>query len=387
MQLTTPPMYTVSDLRRRARARLPRLVFDFIDGGAGDETAVERNLEVFRRIRLVPKVLSLSDQRSLATRLLGQDHAAPFGVSPMGLGRLAWHDTDEGLVRAAASAGIPYALSTVGSTSIERVAELAGGKAWFQIYLSGDPRISTVLMERAWRAGMGTLIVTVDANHPGRRLRDLRNGFGLPFKPKPSVIADFMRHPRWSLGTLLAGSPRVVNLEDASGPSNEPMSVATVLKNLAAASLDWSVLERIRDKWPGKLIVKGVLHPDDARRIAGLGIDAISVSNHGGRQLGAAVSPVEALPAIRRAVGDDYPLLLDSGVRSGEDIVKALVLGANFVLLGRPFLFAAAALGGAAGGPFVIELLKNELAGAMAQLGCASVPQLNRDYLYRDAGG
>jgi (S)-mandelate dehydrogenase len=380
-------MLTVLDLQRRAKARLPGLIFDFIEGGAGDERSVQRNLLAWERIRLIPRVLSLGSARSISTRFLGRTYGAPFGIAPMGLGRLAWPDTDVGLIRAAAAARIPYGLSTAGSTTIERVAELAQGHAWFQIYISTEPRISTNLMERARIAGIETLIVTVDANNPGRRLRDLRNGFALPFRPKPRVVAQFMLHPRWTLQTLRHGSPRMANLETGSSSSTGRMSLAGLLKDMAGASLDWSVLERIRDNWPGKLIVKGVLHAGDAKRMAGIGVDAISVSNHGGRQLGAAVAPIEVLPDIRAAVGPDFPLLLDSGVRSGEDIVKALALGANFVLLGRPFLFAAAALGGSVGGPRVIEVLCSELSGSLAQLGCTSVGELNAGFVYRDNGG
>jgi len=377
-------MLTLPDLQRRAKARLPGLIFDFIEGGAGDERSVERNLQAWDHIRLIPRVLSLGSERSISTQFLGRTYGAPFGIAPMGLGRLAWPDTDEGLIRAAAAARIPYGLSTAGSTSIERVAELAQGQAWFQIYISTEPRISTILMQRARNAGIETLIVTVDANNPGRRLRDLRNGFALPFRPKPRVLAQFMLHPNWTLQTLRHGSPRMANLETGSSSSKGRMSLAGLLKDMAGASLDWTVLDTIRNNWPGKLIVKGVLHAGDAQRMAGLGVDAISVSNHGGRQLGAAVAPIEVLPDIRAAVGPDFPLLLDSGVRSGEDIVKALALGANFVLLGRPFLFAAAALGGAAGGPKVIEVLSSELSSSMAQLGCASVGELNTGLVYRN---
>ena len=375
-------MLTVPDLQQRAKARLPKLIYDFIEGGAGDETSVRRNLEVWSRIRLVPRVLSLGRERSLATSFLGRSYGAPFGVSPMGLGRLAWPDTDEELVRAAAAAGIPYGLSTAGSTSIERVAELAQGNAWFQIYLSAEPRISTNLMERAQQAGIETLIVTVDANNPARRLRDLRNGFALPFRPKPSVLADFMLHPRWSLQTLIAGTPRMASVEPAKPSPDGPRELASFMQDMAAAKLDWPVLERIRNNWPGKLIVKGILHADDARRVASMGVDAISVSNHGGRQLASAVSPIEVLPEVRRAVGDAYPLLLDSGVRCGEDIIKALALGANFVLLGRPFLFATAALGGAAGSRCVIDILKSELSSSLTQLGCASVGEVNSGFVH-----
>ena len=380
-------LLTVSDLQRRAKARLPKLIYDFIEGGAGDETCVARNLEVWSRIRLVPRVLNLASQRSLATQFLGRRYGAPFGIAPMGLGRVAWPDTDEGLVRAAAAAEIPYGLSTAGSTSIKRIAELGEGQAWFQIYLSADPRISTQLMDRAHHAGMDTLVVTVDANNPGRRLRDMRNGFSLPFRPRLAVLADFMLHPRWSLHTLRAGSPRMVNLEPTSASSpGSPLELASFMRSMAEASLDWSVLQQIRDRWRGKLLVKGVLAAEDAQRIAGLGVDAIVVSNHGGRQLPSAVPSIEVLPEIRSAVGPDYPLLLDSGVRCGDDILKALALGANFVLLGRPFLYATAALGGAVGGRHVIDILKSELSSSLTHLGCASVGEVNAGFARREPG-
>ena len=376
-------MLTVFDLQQRAKARLPKLVYDFIEGGAGDETSVQRNLQVWSGIRLVPRVLSLGRERSLRTQLFGRAYGAPFGVAPMGLGRLAWPDTDEELARAAGRAQIPYSLSTAGSTSLERIAELAQGNAWFQIYLSADPRISTHLMERAHKAGIEVLVVTVDANNPGRRLRDLRNGFALPFRPSPTVLLDFLRHPRWSLRTLQAGTPRMVNIEAASPSPDGRLALAAFMRSMAEASLDWATLAQIRADWPGQLIVKGVLHAADAKRVVSLGADAIVVSNHGGRQLASAASPVEVLPGIRAAVGEAYPLLLDSGARCGEDIIKALALGANFVLLGRPFLFATAALGGAVGARCIIDILKSELSSSLTQLGCASVAEVDAGMVHR----
>ena len=375
-------MLTVFDLQQRAKARLPKLIYDFIEGGAGDETSVQRNLQVWSGIRLVPRVLNLGSHRTLNTQLLGHAYGAPFGVAPMGLGRLAWPDTDEELARAARQAQIPYSLSAAGSTSLERIAELAQGHAWFQIYLSADPRISTHLMERAQQAGIEVLVVTVDANNPGRRLRDLRNGFALPFRPSPAVLLDFLRHPRWSLKTLLAGSPRMVNIEAASATSEGRLALAAFMRSMAEAILDWATLKQIRAKWPGKLIVKGVLHAADAKRVASLGADAIVVSNHGGRQLASAASLVEVLPGIRAAVGSAFPLLLDSGVRYGEDILKALALGANFVLLGRPFMYATAALGGIDGARCVMEILKSELSSSLTQLGCASVADLHAVFVH-----
>lgn len=376
-------IHTVADLRLRARRRLPRPIFDFIDGGGGEEHSVRRNEQAFDELRLLPRVLHQCADRDLSVNFLGVDYGAPFGVCPMGLGNLAWPGTDEALVRACAAAGIPYGLSTAGSTSVERVAELGGKCAWFQLYLSENFEVSRTLMRRAEEAGVQTLILTVDAAHPGRRLRDRRSGFGRPLLDYPGSILSYALHPGWSLGTLAAGMPSMANLVSGVGNVEGAQAAHVLMASMIRAQLDWRSLDAVRKAWPRKLLVKGVLDPRDARRIADAGVDGIIVSNHGGRQLGSAVSPLDVLPAVRAAVGPGYPLLLDSGVRSGEDVAKALMLGANFVMLGRPFLYAVAALGAVAGATRVIEILKSELDNAMSQLGCASIAELDGQRLWK----
>lgn len=368
-------MHSIAQLRLRAKARLPRVVFDFIDGGAGNESTLRRNESAFEDLRLVPRVFQPCRERDLSTTLLGRTYAMPFGITPMGLCNLAWPGTDLALAAAAAGANIPCALSTMASTSIEEMARLAPEHLWFQIYLGGDPATADRLLDRAEAAGIRTLVLTVDANFTARRLRDRANGFALPLRPTPRLLADLLSHPRWSLATLRAGAPSFENFR--SGPGQGPaVAIGAMLQSLAQAHIDWPILERMRTRWKHQLIVKGVLHPDDAQRIAALGADGIVVSNHGGRQLAAVPSSIEALPAIRQAVGPGFCLLLDSGVRSGDDVAKALAAGANFVLLGRTFLYGTGALGAQRGPGVTLDILRGELDTAMAQLGASRIADL-----------
>ena len=374
-------MHSIADLRARARVRLPRVVFDFIDGGAGDEASLRRNEAAFQAVRMVPRVFAPCRTRDLSTELLGQRYAMPFGVTPMGLCNLAWPGTDKGIAAAAAQARIPYALSTMSSTSIEDIARVAPEHTWFQLYVGGDAAIADSLLDRAEAAGIRTLVLTVDANFPARRLRDRRNGFALPLRPSAGLLADLLLHPRWSLATLAAGAPTFENfLPTAKDPRT--INIAAMLVSLAQAHIDWSTLERMRARWPHKLIVKGVLHPQDAQRSAALGADGVVVSNHGGRQLASVPSSIEALPAIRQAVGPGFAVLLDSGVRCGDDIAKALASGADFVLLGRSFLYGTGALGAQRGPAVTIDILRGELDTALAQLGCNSIRDLRPELLF-----
>ncbi len=374
-------MHSIADLRARARVRLPRVVFDFIDGGAGDEATLRRNEAAFQAVRMVPRVFAPCRTRDLSTELLGQRYAMPFGVTPMGLCNLAWPGTDKGIAAAAAQARIPYALSTMSNTSIEDIARVAPEHTWFQLYVGGDAAIADSLLDRAEAAGIRTLVLTVDANFPARRLRDRRNGFALPLRPSAGLLADLLLHPRWSLATLAAGAPTFENfLPTAKDPRS--INIAAMLVSLAQAHIDWSTLERMRARWPHKLIVKGVLHPQDAQRSAALGADGVVVSNHGGRQLASVPSSIEALPAIRQAVGPGFAVLLDSGVRCGDDIAKALASGADFVLLGRSFLYGTGALGAQRGPAVTIDILRGELDTALAQLGCNSIRDLRPELLF-----
>jgi isopentenyl diphosphate isomerase/L-lactate dehydrogenase-like FMN-dependent dehydrogenase len=372
---------SVLEMRDRARRRLPRFIFDFIDGGAAEEEAVRANRASFEACRMMPRVLTGNHGRILSTTLLGQTFDAPFGVTPMGIGNVAWPGTDTALITAARAANIPYGLSMMGSSTVEAIAGIGPKHTWFQIYLSQYTDITDDLITRAEAAGVETLIITVDANFPSRRWRDARNRFGMPFRFLPNIVRDLALHPSWALATLKAGRPRLAGLESYEAASAGGVTVAGFQVAMAQAPLEWSTFERVRRRWPHKLLVKGILHPEDARRVKQLGGDGVIVSNHGGRQLSSAVTSFEMLPLIRREVGPDFAVLIDSGVRSGEDIAKALAAGANFVLLGRPFLYASAALGSAEGPAAIIDLLRRQLDDTMAQLGCMTIDDLTPDIL------
>ena len=362
------------DARQAARRRLPRMLFDFIDGGAGEERATRRNREALARIELLPRVLVNVEERRLACALLGRQWDLPFGIAPMGMCDLAWPGTDHAFGDAAREFSIPHCLSTAASTSMEDCRARAGGNAWFQLYVSA-PDTGWELVRRARDAGYEHLVLTVDTPVLSRRRRELRRGFKVPFRLGPSQIVDFALHPRWSLATLAHGVPRFGNNQPAGGGSSRAFD-----RSQSRGGVDWAFLDALRERWPHRLIVKGVLSPADAVRIRDAGADAVYVSNHGGRQLDSAPAAIDVLPAVRRAVGPNYPLLFDSGLRDGEDIVKAYALGASYVMLGRPFLYAAGARGQA--GVFrLIELLAGEVDTALAQIGRTDVGSLDQRVL------
>ena len=375
-------MHTVEHLRTAARRRLPRLVFDFVDGGAGPESALAGNLAAFARTRLLPRALVDCDHRSPATELFGRRYAAPFGVAPIGLANVVWPGTDEALARTAAAADIPYILSTAGTTAIERIAEVAPKHAWFQLYAGRDQRIVDDLLARAERAGMEALLVTVDVQAPGKRVRDLVNEFTLPFRLSPRGALDVACHPAWAGAVLRRGKPRFANLEAYGSPGASAESLAALMASQSTARLDWRMVDDIRKRWPRRLLLKGVLDPEDARRAVDIGADGIVVSNHGGRQLDAAPAPLEVLPAVREAVGGRIAVLIDGGIRTGEDIAKALAAGADFVLMGRPWLYGVGALGPEKGAAATLRILQDEFDRALAHLGCPTVKDLSRQRLW-----
>jgi L-lactate dehydrogenase (cytochrome) len=367
------PVHTVLDARRLAARRLPRTVFDFIDGAAGQEHAAGLNQSDLVRIRLAPRVLANVSGAALASSFLGHDVRLPFGIAPMGMCDLAWPGADRALAAQAAHRGIPLCLSTASSTSIEDMHTLTGGRAWFQLYVSGGAEAGFAMADRAAKAGYDFLILTVDVPKVAPRPRDLRNGFQTPFRIRPRQFLDFALHPQWSALTLLAGIPTTANFRLADGSNRFD-------RGASRAGADWAFLEQLRRRWKGKLIVKGVLNPDDAQRIKDLGADAIYVSNHGGRQLDSAPSAISALLRIRQHLGPAYPLVFDSGVRSGEDIVKALACGANLVMLGRPMLYALGA-DGARGLHDLVGTLAEEIRVTLAQLGLCDIRDVGRDHL------
>ena len=368
--------HCLEDFRTAARCRLPRLMFDFIDGAAGSEFAAQSNIDVLNRLRLLPRVLVNVVERSLKTTFLGQEWKLPFGIAPMGMCDLAWAGTDKALAKAASQHEIPLCLSIAASSSLEVTRERAGANAWFQLYVGASLENAWEQVQRAQDAGYKILILTVDVPQVAQRIRDLRNGFQVPFRIGPKQFMDFARHPRWVLETLRAGVPRTANYPDPNQTVKDGTPQKGFVREETRGKVDWAFLQQLRERWPGKLVVKGVLAPQDAVRIQEVGTDAIYVSNHGGRQLDSAPPAITRLPLIREAVGTDYPLLFDSGIRNGEAVVKALALGADFVMLGRPFLYASGA-DGERGVLRLVELLSDEISLTLAQLGCNRVEELD----------
>ena len=359
-------IHSAEDARRIARRRLPWMVFDYIDGAAGAEVGAARNRAALDAMTLRPRVLRDVSERSLSTSLFDKSAQRPFGIAPMGMCNLSTPGADLMLARLAARYKVPLGVSTVASTPMEKVIEVAEGNAWFQLYFSGDGQGTFKLVERAQAAGYETLVLTVDVPEVGRRPRELRHGFKMPFRIGPRQFVDFALHPRWSLATLFAGKPQMANflMDGYDFDRTESRAKAT-----------WETLARLRDQWQGKLVLKGVLDPEDALAAKSAGVDAIQVSSHGARQLDSAPAAFEALQAIRVAVGEGYPLFYDSGLRSGEDAVKALISGADFVFFGRILQFAMAAEG-EAGLQQLWDVLSDEFSITMAQIGATSVEAL-----------
>lgn len=356
-------IHSSADARRIARRRLPWMVFDYIDGAAGLEVGAARNRAALDALELRPRILRNVSNRSLAVPLFGQTAKAPFGIAPMGMCNLSAPGADLMLARLAAREHVPLGVSTVASTAMEPLIEAAEGHAWFQLYFTGDGAGTFKLVERAKAAGYGTIVLTVDVPEVGRRPRELRHGFTMPFRIGPKQFVDFALHPRWSLTGLLKGKPQMANFL---------MDGYEFDRTESRAKADWDTLAKLRDAWPGKLVVKGVLDVEDAVMLKAAGVDAVQVSSHGARQLDSAPAPIKALPQMRAALGHDFPLFFDSGIRSGEDVVKAFDQGADFVFLGRILQFAIAA-GGEEGLGALWDVLKSEVSITLAQIGKTSL--------------
>lgn len=373
----------LEDMRELARRSLPRIAFDFIDGGVDDELCLKRNREAFAQHRIVPRYLrdvSLRDQR---VTLLGREYASPIGISPTGLAGLWRPDADLMQAAAARDANVPFLLSSAGNASLEDVMAVAPEHTWFQMYCTTDEKINADLVRRATQAQVRVLVVSVDVPVNSNRERNKRNGFSRPFRMTPAVVLEALGHPAWVLRYLRTGGIPMMRTWKPYAPDGADASqVADMYGTLTPAPMvNWDHLRRIRDAWKGHLVIKGLLHPDDAREAVSLGANALVVSNHGGRQLDVAPSPLEMLPAIHAAVGDQAELLLDSGVRRGSDVVIARCLGARACIFGRPSLYAVAAAG-QAGVARVLQLMRNEIDMVLAQMGCSEFDRLNRSYLW-----
>jgi L-lactate dehydrogenase (cytochrome) len=363
------------DAKAKAKRKLPRMIFDFIEGSAGREIASNKNLQIFNDIHLRSRVLASVGNPKLNSKFLNYSFDLPFGIAPMGMCNLAWPDADKNLAEAAKKFNIPHCVSTAASSSLEDLKKWGEGQTWFQLYVNGPTEDAWNMVDRAEASGYKTLILTVDVPVVSRRVRDLRNGFVVPFKIGLKQLVDFALHPHWSLSTIIKGIPEPKNFRQGSKNNFD--------RNASRAGANWEFLVELRKKWQGNLIVKGVMDVVDAKRIQNAGIDAIWVSNHGGRQLDSSPPALLTLPKIRDSVGPNMPLIFDSGVRSGEDIVKALAFGANFVMLGRPIMMAIAASSEKGLNDYLL-LLKEEIEVVMAQLGIKDSSKISGDALYTD---
>jgi L-lactate dehydrogenase (cytochrome)/(S)-mandelate dehydrogenase len=379
--MTLDDVINLHDLQQLARRRLPRMAYDFIAGGADDEQGLQHNRAAFERWRLLPRFLVDVSQRDASVELFGQRYALPVGISPMGLAGLFRPGADALMAQAAASHKVPFIMSGASCDSLETAARIAPDHAWFQIYRTLDEKINEHLVGRARDAGLRVLVITVDVTVNSNRERNRRNGFVRPFRLRPSILLQCLLHPRWSWQYWRGGGhPMMENWQPYAPAGASAHAVADLFGRLTpAANSTWHTLERIRRWWPGRLVVKGLLHPDDARQAVALGADGIIVSNHGARQLDLSVSPLDMLPEIRAAV-PATPLILDSGVRRGSDVVIARCLGAQMALCGRPMMYAVAAAG-APGVGKALDILQTEIDKVLAQLGCARFDELGPQQL------
>ena len=372
---------TVADLRLIARRKLPRAVFDFIDGGADDECTLRANVGDFDAIKLKQRILADLPATTVGCTILGSPSAAPLMIGPTGLANMTWPHADLILANESATAGIPFVLSTGSGSTLEEVAGVAPGRRWFQLYVFKDRSITEKLVARAQAAGYEALVLTVDVPVVGKRRRDVRNGFTIPLTLTPASILDFALHPRWCLDIWRHGVPEMRNFADAIAGTGAA-SHAALMNSQLDSTLNWNVVAWLRERWKGPILIKGILELEDALEAVAHGVDGIVVSNHGGRQLDGVPSSIRALQQIGPRLGSQLPIFVDGGVRRGSDVVRAVALGAQAVMIGRPTLYAAAA-GGANGVRRCIEILIEDMHRTLAQIGRSSMADVDADCLSR----
>ncbi len=372
----------IADLRLIAKRRLPRAIFDFFDGGAEDETTLRGNREAFERVRLRPKVLVNVAEVDTKLELLGGPAASPIVIAPTGAIGIGRRGAEIMIARAAKAMGIPFTLATPAMCSIEEVAEQAGGRLWFQLYVLRNLKVRERLIARAEAAGYEALVLTVDLPVGGKRERDLRNDFASNFKPSWRNSRDMWAKPAWLWDMARHGMPQMANLEGLVASSTKATDVASSVGREMDASFDWDELAKLRERWPRKLVVKGVERGDDAMRLASMGVDAIVVSNHGGRQLDGALGTLDAVPDVVQGAGGKVPVLVDSGVRRGVDVLKARALGATAVQVGRATLYGVMA-GGEEGAARALSILQGEFVRAMQLCGARNLAEITPDLVAR----
>ncbi|TGV80437.1 alpha-hydroxy-acid oxidizing protein [Mesorhizobium sp. M00.F.Ca.ET.149.01.1.1] len=372
-------LVSVEDFRQLARRRLPRSVFEFVDGGAGQELTLRDNRAGFERIRLLPRVLTDVSRPDLPTTLWSKTDPTPLVISPMGSCALVRPGADIAIAKAAAARGIPYTLSTMATTGIERMARAVQGPLWFQLYVLKDFDFNRRLVRQAQEFGYSALVITVDLQAGGKREKDLRNGISIPLRPSLRHMIEGIAHPDWSFRLLRGGLPQFENVRFYLGDTSAGLTIAARVGRSLHAGFDWNDFRTIRDWWKGSLIVKGVLHPGDAARLIAEGADGIWVSNHGGRQLDGAISSIDAFGAVHAAVGGQAPILIDSGIRTGMDVIKAKARGATASAVGRAALFGA--VNGQAGVERVLDILLDEIGTGLKLSGMPSFQEIGPDLI------
>jgi len=365
----------IQDLRTRAKKRMPHVAWEYLETGTGSEELIALNTSSFSKIRMPPQFCLGQLKPKIETNLFGKTYSAPFGVAPVGLTGLMWPETELILAKTAKKNNIPYSLSTVATETPERVGPHVGENGWFQLYPPREKELRRKFIERAKQNGFHTLLITADVPTPSRRERTKRAGLQMPPKITPHFLWQGITHPEWSINTLKRGLPRL-RMVESYAEFKTMMSVGSFVRGQLGGNLSWDICKEIRDMWDGPVLVKGILHPKDAEEAIRIGLDGIGVSNHGGRQFDGAPASIDVLPEIVNVAKGKAAIIFDSGIRSGLDILRALYLGADFVLLGRAFIYGVAALGDH-GGDHVYEILCDELQNNMIQFGvedCMNFP-------------
>jgi L-lactate dehydrogenase (cytochrome)/(S)-mandelate dehydrogenase len=371
----------IDDLRKLAKKRLPKIAYDFIEGGTDDEVGLATNEQAFRKARIVPRYLVDVSVRDQSTTIFGRTYSSPIGIAPTGLAGLFRRGADLMLAEAARDANVPFIMSGSSTGSIEALGRLAPDHGWYQLYSSKEQAISEDMIKRTMDAGLKTLVFTVDVPEGSNRERNIRNGWGRPLKLTWATKLEALEHPAWMLEWLRHGTPFFDNwAKYAKSPNPTADEVADLVAYQNRAPMTWKHVERFREIFKGNFVLKGIMHPDDAIRAHSLGVDGIMVSNHGARQIDNAPSPLEVLPAIRDAVGDKMTVMFDGGIRRGLDALIALCMGAKFVFQGRPTLYGVTA-GGVEGAKTALGIFRREIDISMAQIGATKISDLGPHYM------
>ncbi|MEO1010184.1 MAG: alpha-hydroxy acid oxidase [Bacteroidota bacterium] len=363
---------SVEDLRSKAKKRIPRFAFEYLDGGCNEDINLYKNTAEIRDVELLPYYLSKHTESKMETTLFGHVYDAPFGIAPVGLQGLMWPNSTEILAKAAFEHNIPFVLSTVTTSSIERIAELTEGQAWFQLYHPAETRLRDDILKRADAAGCPVLVILCDVPTFGFRPRDIRNGLAMPPKMSVKNMLQILGKPEWAMKTLIHGQPNFETLKPYMPKNLDLKQLGKFMDQTFSGRLNEERIQPIRDMWKGKLVLKGVANEADAEKAVRLGLDGIIVSNHGGRQLDAGESTIKPCARIAKAYGDKITVMMDSGLRSGPDIARSMASGARFTFLGRSFMYGVAAMG-TKGGHHTISLLKTQLQQIMEQICCEDV--------------